>query len=298
MNDDQFFLANSYIDGEATAEERAIAESDAELMSAVEELRALQTLVRDVDKPSVEARDRAIGAAMAQFSTASSTSTERKASRQAPVVPYRPWPGYARYLGVAAAVVAVGLLGLVVAQGLNNGSDDAASEPLAAPAPAAAADPSADAERVAPAAPDPEAAPDEAQAAIAPVPAPAPPTMAMDAAPEAADPGALSALSEELLTEFSKSRPVLTSPDELGQYGRFLSEQNEVGGIRVIPNTSCVFPDAEVDAPILGEAHYMFDDIDQQILIAVRLDETSAGEPAVFALDSTTCQIVAESTLL
>jgi hypothetical protein len=122
--------------------------------------------------------------------------------------------------------------------------------------------------------------------------------MAMDAAPEAADPGALSVLSEELLTEFSKSRPVLTSPDELGQYGRFLFEQNEVGGIRVIPNTSCVFPDAEVDSPILGEAHYMFDDIDQQILIAVRLDETSAGEPAVFALDSTTCQIVAESTLL
>ena len=113
MNEEQFFLANAYLDGELTAEERGIAEADPAVMAEVEQLRALQNDLRDVEPPSDAARESAIGAALAEFTSRSSTSTSTgrvapavTAAPAAPIV-FRRRPAYARYLGVAAAMVAV-----------------------------------------------------------------------------------------------------------------------------------------------------------------------------------------------
>ena len=123
MNDEQFFLANAYLDGELTDEERRIAEADPEVMSEVEQLRALQSEVRDVPTAASGARESAIAAAMAEFD-ARSTPAETAVDRPRSTVPYRPRLAYAKYLGIAAAVVAVGVLGVVVAQIGAGGDDD------------------------------------------------------------------------------------------------------------------------------------------------------------------------------
>ncbi|HUF99730.1 MAG TPA: hypothetical protein VMM60_16505, partial [Ilumatobacter sp.] len=67
MNDDQYFLANAYIDGELTADERQFAEADPDVMSEVDRLRAMQSLLRESAPPSPAARSAAIAAAMAEF---------------------------------------------------------------------------------------------------------------------------------------------------------------------------------------------------------------------------------------
>jgi hypothetical protein len=309
MNDDQFLLANAYLDGEVTAEERAIAESDAEVMSAVEELRALQSHVRDIDLPTAEVRNRAIDAAMAQFTPSSSTSVASETRRGPQVVPFRPRPSYSRYLGVAAAVVAVGLLGLVVVRGLNSGSDNsAASAPAPAAArPAANSAPATDAPSESPAleaaaapeapTPEPEPQPDAMPEAVAADPDAMPEAVAAD--PDAgvfASDVAADAVSEELLAGFTEFNPLLQSPEDLGLYGSFLREQNEARNIAHIPNTQCELGDTDIDAPILGEADYLFAGIEARIFVAVHVDRAASDQPAVFALDQSSCEIVAEST--
>ena len=135
MNDDQIFLANAYLDGELTDEERALAEADPEVMAEVEELRALQELVRDVDPPTDLARRTAVAAAMAQFSATAAGAVSRPPA-PAPI-PFRPRPSYAKYLAVAAGVLGVGVLGVAIAN-LDTGDDDsadtAAEEPADEPA--------------------------------------------------------------------------------------------------------------------------------------------------------------------
>ncbi|MDJ0770893.1 MAG: hypothetical protein QNJ12_19020 [Ilumatobacter sp.] len=128
MNDEQYFLANAYLDGELTDEERAIAEADPDVMSEVELLRALQADIRAVDPPTDASRESAIAAAMAEFTSTgagAAATAVRPAERPAVrTVPFRPRPRYARYLSIAAAVVVVGLLGVVVVMGIGGGGDD------------------------------------------------------------------------------------------------------------------------------------------------------------------------------
>ena len=132
MNDEQHFLANAYLDGELTADERRIAETDPVVMTEVEQLRALQAELRDVPAPTAAAREAAIGAAMAAFGAANRLDTASTPAGDAPgrtgarVVPFRPRPAYARYLAVAAAFVAVAGLGIIVAQGGGGSDDDSA----------------------------------------------------------------------------------------------------------------------------------------------------------------------------
>lgn len=124
MSDEQFFLANAYVDGELTDDERRTAEADPAVMAEVATLRALQARVRDTPPPSASARDTAVAAAMSEF-TASSTDDRPVEPESPTVVPFRPRPAYARALGIAAAVVAVVGLGVVVSQVGTGGDDDA-----------------------------------------------------------------------------------------------------------------------------------------------------------------------------
>ena len=126
MNDDQYLLASAYLDGELTAADRGLAEADPAVMTEVDRLGALQAQLRSAEPPSEPARERAIEAAMATFAQAARPAPPINAVTR--TVEFRRRPSYARYLGFAAAVVAVGVLGLVVASGLpTGGNDDSAS---------------------------------------------------------------------------------------------------------------------------------------------------------------------------
>jgi hypothetical protein len=127
MNDEQYLLANAFLDGELTAEERRIAEADPEVMTEVERLRALQAELRDVPAPTAAAREAAISAAMAAFDSSVADEVSHGVTDEpsgAPVVPFRPRPAYAKYLGVAAAFVAVAGLGIILARAGQGGDDD------------------------------------------------------------------------------------------------------------------------------------------------------------------------------
>lgn len=124
MNDDDLseliLRASAYLDGELDADETARAEADPAVMAEVEQLRALQDEVRAVEPPTESTRESAIGAALAEF------DRSRTAAPSA-VVPLRRRPSYARWLTAAAAVVAIGVLGVVVAQSGGDDDDSAGS---------------------------------------------------------------------------------------------------------------------------------------------------------------------------
>lgn len=261
MTDDQFFLANAYLDGELTAEERTRAEADPEVMAEVAELRAIQDMVRDVEPPTASARDDAIAAAMAVFGDGAAAAT----ATPAPVlpIPHRARPAYGRYLAVAAGVLGVGLLGVAIANSGLGGDDDSASEP-AADEPAAdetaevaaadepasddgvdrmveesAADDAADEPASEPASDDAayEPAADEpaSDEPMADKPADEPadePADAEEPASEPADTGD-TGLPPVVLGQ------VLTTPEELGSYGNLLIGLRDRGELPPTPLHSC-----------------------------------------------------------
>lgn len=135
MSDDDLseliLRASAYLDGELDAAEMARAEATPAVMAEVEQLRALQVSLRDVDPPTSQARERAIAAALAEFDAGSgvpAVADTRTEARPSPVVPFRPRPAYGRWLTVAAACVAVGVLGIVVSNGVGGGDDEAAGQ--------------------------------------------------------------------------------------------------------------------------------------------------------------------------
>lgn len=123
MNDDDLteliLRASAYLDGELDADEQARAEADPAVMAEVEALRSLQDEIRDVEAPDADVRETAIASALAEFD-----ALQPAAHR---VVPFRPRPSYSRWLTAAAAVVAVGLVGVVVAQSAGGDDEDSAA---------------------------------------------------------------------------------------------------------------------------------------------------------------------------
>ena len=283
MNDEQIFLANAYLDGELTADERRIAEADPEVMTEVEQLRALQSAVRDAPAPSAEARESAISAAMAAFGAAGPTDlpADEPAPATAPVVPFRPRPAYAKYLGIAAALVAVAGLGIVVAQS-GQGDDDAA-EPAADMATmednadrvmteSVPSDDEAVAE-MAPADDGGAAGADEGDAAedvemaddgddVAAEPSPDE-TADLAAAEDSDDAGA-DAPYREVPAGFDPAAPI-TDDDELGIYGVYLIGERDRGQLPPTPNHDCV--EAE---QILGTATLQLGDDSIAVYVDVR----------------------------
>ena len=307
MNDEQYFLANAYLDGELTAEVRGIAEADPEVMAEVEQLRALQSALRDTPAPSDEARESAISAAMAVFGTADPVDPtdlpdDERAPAPAPVVPFRPRPAYAKYLGIAAALVAVAGLGIVVSQA-GQGDDDAADtmadtadmeeslERAGALTESFEADDGADAEML-PAddegvagADENEAADDAEMADEQPaddVAEPAAEATAEDtddmAAAEDGDDGAVEGTYREVRAGFDPAAPI-TDDAELGVYGVYLIGERDSGQLPPTPNHDCV--DAQ---EVLGTATLRLGDE----LIEVYVDVREADGMAV-ALRADTC---------
>lgn len=281
MNDDQFFLANAYLDGELTDDERALAEADPAVMAEVEQLRALQRLVRDVGPPAATARSAAIAAAMSEFTTS--------APGDAPAaVPFRPRPSYARYLAVAAGVLGVGLFGVAIAN-LGGGGDDGSTDLAVFDAAEEPAEERADdtAEmRLTEAA---DSMVDIAGAESAPAIASAEPgdEPAEEPAEEpSAEPGYDGGEAAEA-PPTGVERPdlvpdqLLTTPAEVGSFGTGLLEQLRSGGLTT-PNYACPIED------VLGRAEYL-DPLDGVIEILVAVDEPAG---LVLGYRDDTCDLV------
>lgn len=285
MNDEQFFLANAYLDGELTADERRIAEADPDVMSEVEQLRAVQGAVRAVEPPSAEARQSAIDAAMAEFDAVRAAEPGEALAHDARApIPFRPRTSYARYLGVAAAIVAVGAVGVVLARaGAGDGDDDSAAFDAtaemtmedgadrdvamieSAPAEVAADDEAADEDGG-----ESNDTPDSdssAETAADGDDAPAPES----------DPTAVERIA--LPPDFDPEATI-TDERELGIYGAYLLQQRDLGELGSTPNHSCSLP-----YPILDETTAAFDGSDTPIYVGV---DEAAG--FAYAVDPDTCE--------
>jgi hypothetical protein len=289
MHADPLLLASAYLDGELTADERTTAEADPAVMAEVEVLRALRAEVRDVELPTTEAREAAIAAAMAEFGAATAPTPPtpapaREAQRVAPV-PFRRRPTwYGPALGIAAAVVAIGLFGLVITQaggGDDDAADDAGMIEQTAGAPeferdsAEAADAGGEAADEATGDMAAElAADDGADTAGADT---AEMSEAAGAEPTAAaeDTGD-DALAEETggrsdvdlgelppaTTGFSPDDPI-TTPAELAAFGRDLIRQRDDGVLGPTPETRCP------TQVVLGTAWFESDGVVDEVLVAV-----------------------------
>jgi len=64
MNDDLTLLASSYLDGDVTADERALVETDPDALAEVERLRSVRALLGDVEPPMISLREAQLAAAL------------------------------------------------------------------------------------------------------------------------------------------------------------------------------------------------------------------------------------------
>jgi hypothetical protein len=124
MTDDLTLLASTYLDGEATPDERARVEGDAALLAEVERLRNARATLLDArwfERPGDDVRETAIAAALATWDASEtgrpgSRAATAPAGRRSPTVTFERRRAYTRWLTAAAAVVAVAGLGVIVAQ--------------------------------------------------------------------------------------------------------------------------------------------------------------------------------------
>ncbi len=319
MNAEHEFLASAYLDGDLTDEERRIAEADPAVMAEVDDLRALRTDLAATPPPSDTARESAIAAAMSEFgqlygSAAGDTTDATRPATPEQVVPFRPRPAIGRWLSVAAAVLVVGLLGVVVASGLRSGGDDddssAADEPIEqATFEAAAEEPAADdgdrmtedATAVAGEADDAEAELASDMAADEPADEPAeepaedvfveepaadePADSGDDMADEPADDADdMTAEDEEPTAAPADPADILdagvpiTTQEELAAVGRLLLERQAEGALTT-PEESCPFPNmlarADVVDSLTGEQWPVVIDVDGDNNLVLAIDVDS-----------------------
>ena len=294
ISDDQFFLANAYIDGELTADERAIAEADLVVLAAVEELRVLRANLRDVGVPSESGRQRAIAVALDQFRVTAPLPVRSFTNRS-----------YQRYIGIAAAVVAIGVLGVVLANTSSGGDDEDAGDAGASASDdfLATASDSTQAstnrqtddlalqEESATGAAEATAGAAEAAAAVPEMGA-----MSESAATELAATGDASAKESAAARSsdnsgFDPSSP-LTNPTQLALYAEFVQNQRAQGTGPITPETRCVFPGIDDPDGIIAATLYVLDGIERDVLVAVDPVTRQA-----FALDPDTCQVLVEAPL-
>ena len=147
MNDDQRLLANAYLDGEVSAEERARAEADPEVVAEVDRLRAVAEALRVTDAPDPQRRDAAIDAALDAFELrpAATIATTPELPVAPPVsLDARRRARWLRPLAAAAAVVVLIAGGVALLGNRDDDNGDDASSLLSADEAAPAATERAD----------------------------------------------------------------------------------------------------------------------------------------------------------
>ena len=187
-------LASAYLDGEATAQEAALVESDPRLQAAVEELRAIREIVATpVEPPSDEVRDQMIAQALDHRAPVVSLEKARRRLRAVP-------PQARVILAAAAVVAAIAVAGVTLFdQASRDGGEMLAND--SGPAPAMAD----------------EAPMDSTESAPAPEPAAEAPAMAeessMDVAAPASDDDMADAPAE--VSEDAEEAMMADEPAEL-----------------------------------------------------------------------------------
>ncbi|HEX6658343.1 MAG TPA: hypothetical protein VF065_09700 [Ilumatobacter sp.] len=143
MTDDFSLLASTYLDGDATPDERARVEADASLLAEVQRLRNARARMLDArwfERPGDAAREATIAAALDAWDAletgpVGASARSQPAVGRSRVVSFERRRAYTRWLTAAAAVAAVAALGVVVAQSDGGGGDDdESSTALEAPA--------------------------------------------------------------------------------------------------------------------------------------------------------------------
>jgi hypothetical protein len=124
-------LVAAYVDGEATPDERARVEGDPALLALVERHRAAKAAVADVRPLSRGRRDSLLAAALTEHAAGRSPAdgpVDTDATSAAPVRPIPPPAALShrsmRWLGAAAAIIAVLAGFAALASVLGNGDDD------------------------------------------------------------------------------------------------------------------------------------------------------------------------------
>ena len=122
-------LVAAYVDGEATPDEQARVEGDPALLALVARHRAAKAAVADVRPLSSARRDSLLAAALAEHATGRSPADEPNDAAAAeatvrPISPPAPSRRPMRWLGAAAAIVAVLAGFAALASVLGNGDDD------------------------------------------------------------------------------------------------------------------------------------------------------------------------------
>jgi hypothetical protein len=132
MNDDLILLASAYLDGDVTAEERALVESDPELLGEVERLRSVRIMLGDTEPASISLRERHLASALDAWDTVMATAGD---SSPTPLGERRRRRSNRTLLGAAAAIMVV-FAGGVALQTLTGGesSDETAFDAATAPA--------------------------------------------------------------------------------------------------------------------------------------------------------------------
>jgi hypothetical protein len=262
MNDDQRLLASAVLDGDVTADERARADADPEVVAEVERLRRTRDAVRVVDPPDTDRREAAIAAALAAFDRPERVTTPPRPSGDG---------RRHRWFGplAAAAAIAVIAVGAVVAGRDRGGDDDLSTAEDAVEQSAAGAQPTLD--RQANAIPAP--AEDEASGAIA---------ADTDATTATRAPNAPASPGDDEVQEATPTVAAVTlaSPEELAAFATS-RDRSMTAFVASCPGGTFV-----------GPATYLVDGI----AVAVEVSEVAAPHQAV-ARRVDDCVVVARAPL-
>ena len=300
MSDDQqpesWLRANVYVDGELDLDAIAGVEADPAVMVDVDRLRDLQANVGAVEPPASHARETAITAALAEFDQLRRGTTPAAA----PVVPLRRRPKYTMWLGAAAAVVAVGMLGVLLTRVTGNDDSDSAGDAAQFEA-TAESDAGGDADRSAAENADDQAvAAEESASTMAPMlaieSAPAPAATEAPAGTEApaatavADAGEAAAPEGSSLSRFVVLTEPIADDVALGVVGRQLLEQSAKGTPDTVPDTPCD-DDAESLIDLLGEGSMSVSGSPRLVIVAI-----DHATDTIIAIDPGTCVVLATGT--
>ena len=237
-------LASAYLDGETTAEETALVESDPRLQALVDEFREVKALVTaPVELPDDEMQDQMIAQAL---------------NHQAPVVSLeqarrrrRPIPRQAQVILAAAAVVAaIAIIGVTVFQQSDQGDDDMFVADDSAPA-------------------------DTAMEASAPAAIPE----SADLAEEPAEEMAAAVPAEEMAEEPEMALEMMAEEPEMAAQEMLADDTGTDGDDKAAPEMDELPVEVE---PTVDDAYYWYENEEDlfahAVIIANELDETAPAD--------------------
>lgn len=287
---DGTLLASAYLDGEATAAERARVDDDPLLRAEVDRLRAVRAIVGDVPGPRVSAREAHLAAALEAWDRIPSERDATPAGSPSAARRRRSQATTNRWLLAAAAATVVVLVGGLTLRTLTDRDDGDDGGSIAADQPATvdeSGDAGTGAEEDSLALSE---AVEEAEAAVAPAATPDPDTADPDTDPTADAVAAAPPPDDDLAVLTSPSELALFAADALAADGDVAAAnadviQSDDDAGSQLPSGSRTIPPADeeslgvADLPLCGDADLnvgpaIYDDT--TVLVSIDLDRQRA----------------------